>query len=97
MEADPFERVYWFFTLLNLAAVTLIFIFLTASTFGDGSFLATVSQRVRIVAVCVLAIELLIPLFVYFDVRRRPDKSDTFWIHIAAMPLLNIFGLMAYL
>lgn len=91
------ERVLWIWTLTELAAVAIVFLLLAASTFGGGSILATVSRQVRLVAVGVLAIELLIPLFVYFDIRRSPNRPDTIWIHVAAMPLLNIFGLMAYL
>lgn len=97
MVDEAMERVLWIWTLSELAAVTIVFVLLTASTFGDGSFLATVSRQLRLVAVGVLAIELLIPLFVYFDIRRSPNNPDAIWMHVAAMPLLNIFGLMAYL
>jgi len=44
-----------------------------------------------------LGSELLVPVAVYLDIRRRPDDVDPLWIHAAAMPILNVFGVLAYL
>ena len=97
MVDDEIERVFWLWTLLELGVFSVVFLLLASSTLGGGSFLTTVSHQMRLIAMGVLAIQVLIPLFVYFDIRRRPNGSDPIWIHVAAMPVLNIFGLIAYL
>ncbi len=97
MVDEATERVLWIWTLSELALLGVFFLLLAASLFGEGSLLSTVSRQVRIIALGLLTVELLIPLFVYLNLRRSPHRSDTIWIHIAAMPLLNILGLMAYL
>ena len=91
------ERALWAFTAPEIAAVAVLFVLLAASVFGDGSFLSSVSRGVRLAALVFLAVELLIPLWVYLDMRRNPVGLDTVWLHAAATPLLNVFGLVAYL
>jgi hypothetical protein len=44
-----------------------------------------------------LASELLVPLGVSVDVRRRGGDVDPVWVHAAALPLVNVVGLLAYL
>ena len=97
MVEEATERILWIWTLSELVTIAVFFLLLAASIFGGSSFLSTVSRQVRIIALGLLVIELLIPLFVYLDLRRSPNRSDTIWMHVAAMPLLNILGLMAYL
>lgn len=65
--------------------------------FGDSSSFLSVSRQIRMAALVFLGIELLIPLCVYIDIRQSPEESDMIWVHVAAMPVLNFFGLVAYL
>jgi hypothetical protein len=44
-----------------------------------------------------LVVELAIPLWVYYDLRRAPEGMSPLWVHAAVMPVLNILGLVAYL
>lgn len=97
MADEATERGLWALTAPELAALVVLFVLLAASVFGDSSFFSSVSRRIRIAGLVFVAIELLIPLWVYLDLRRSPERSDTIWVHAAAMPLINIFGLIAYL
>jgi hypothetical protein len=67
------------------------------SLFGGGSFLADTSRSLRALALGFLVLELSIPLWVVVDIRRRTDDPDPVWIHVAAMPVINLVGLAAYL
>lgn len=94
---DDFDHgVLWAWTLPELLAVLALFVLLVASLAGASSFYSSVSWPVRAAIAGLLAVELLIPAWVYYDLRRS-DAEDTFWVHVAAMPVLNLFGLFAYL
>jgi len=89
------ERILWVWTgteLLALVAFFLLFAPAALTGRGFGSFPAGFVR----VAWLFLLLELLIPLVVYADMRRRGDIDHT-WLHIAAAPLLNLVGLAAYL
>lgn len=68
-----------------------------ASLLGRSALLTGYSVRLRAAALVVLTVELLIPLGIYLDLRRRQDDPDTEWLHAAVMPVVNVFGLVAYL
>ena len=58
---------------------------------------ATYSPTVRLGALLFVCLELLIPLGAFLDIRRRSDDPDTMWVHAAAMPLINLLGVLASL
>lgn len=87
----------WVLTAYEVVALAVLIGLLTASLVGRISLFSSVSRSIRIGAVVFLAIELLIPLWVYVDLRRRPDTSSTLWMHVTAMPVINLFGFVAYL
>lgn len=97
MAQESTERVLWAFTAPELTLQFILFLLLAASVFGDSWLFSSMSHQIRTAALVFVTIELLIPLWVYLDLRRNPERSDNTWVHIAAMPLLNIFGLIAYL
>ncbi len=91
------ERALLGMTLAEVALLAVIGVMLVLSLFGDGSFLADTSRAVRAAALVFVVVELLVPLWIIFDIRRRTDDPDYMWIHVAAMPVINLFGLAAYL
>lgn len=97
MVDDATERVLWIWTGSELAALVVVLWLLWNSVFGASAFLSSVSRQVRLGALAFVVVELLVPLWVFADLRRRGDASGTMWAHVAAMPFLNLFGLVAYL
>jgi hypothetical protein len=87
----------WALTAYEFVVLIVLVGLLTASLIGWTSLFSSLSRPVRIGAVVFLTIELLIPLWVYVDLRRRPDTSSALWIHVTAMPVINLFGFIAYL
>ena len=73
------------------------FALVAASLLGRTTYLTGYSVRLRLVALAFLVVELLVPLGVYLDLRRRPDDPDRTWLHAAVMPVVNVFGVLAYL
>ena len=97
MVSDDVERALWAYTLPELVAVAALLVLVANSVFGDGTFLASVSRSLRLALLAFLAVELLIPIAIYLDMRRLPDPPDRVWIHAAAMPIVNLLGAVAYL
>lgn len=97
MVDESTDYVLWGFTAPELAAQVLLLILLAVNMFEDSSPLWSVSRQIQIAVLAFLMIELAIPLYVYLDIRQNPERTDMIWVHVAAMPLLNIFGLAAYL
>lgn len=87
----------WALTAYEIVLLILSVGLLTASLIGWTSLFSSLSRAIRIGAVVFLTVELLIPLWVYVDLRRRPDTSSTFWVHVTAMPVINLIGFIAYL
>jgi hypothetical protein len=90
------ERALIGMTVGEVGLLVLIGCLLVLSLFGNGSFLGDISRSVRFLALGFIVVELLVPLWVYFDIRRRTDNPDRVWIHVAAMPVINLFALAAY-
>ena len=86
----------WIWTASELFALVVLFGLLVGSLTGTTTVFASFDRTLRIAGLVVVAVELLIPVVVFFDLRRRPD-ADAFWLHVAAMPGINVFGLLAYL
>ena len=101
MATEGDHRILWVWTAPELAALVALFGLLVISLVGTppvfATELASVSRSLRVAGVAFLAIELLIPLWVYIDLRQRKLGMDSIWMHVAAMPGLNLFGLFAYL
>jgi hypothetical protein len=69
---------------------------LVVSLFADGSLLADAAVPVRTALLIVAAVQAFVPVYVYVDLRRRPDL-DRLWLHAAVMPAVNVVGFLAYL
>lgn len=91
------HELLWVWTVGELLALVVLCWLLVASLRGDTTLFSSLSRTIRLGAVGFLAVELLIPLWVFFDLRRRPDDPGSFWMHVAAMPGINLFGVLAYL
>jgi hypothetical protein len=91
------ERALIGITLGEVGLLVLLGGLLVSSLFGGGSFLADTSRAVRAAALAFVIVEVAVPLYVLLDVRRRTDDPDRVWIHVAAMPVINLFALAAYL
>jgi hypothetical protein len=91
------ERALVGMTIAEVGALVAVGCLLALSLFGGGSFLADTSRLVRALALGFVLIEVLVPLWIYVDIRRRTDDPDRAWIHVGAMPVINLFGLAAYL
>jgi hypothetical protein len=83
------------FTVAEVVVLGVLAALLGAGLFGDGDFLAGVARPVRLVALGVVLVELVIPVYVFVDVRRR--GMDAVWVHVAVLPLVNVLCLAAYL
>lgn len=68
---------------------------LASGLFAGGDFLAGVARPLRLVALVVTLVELVVPVYVLVDSRRR--GIDGVWVHVAVLPLVNVVGLAAYL
>ena len=90
------ERALIGMTIGEVSFLILVGCLLVLSLFGNGSFLADISRPVRFLALGFIVVELLVPLWVSVDIRRRTDNPDRVWIHVAAMPVINLFALAAY-
>ena len=91
----PADGALWWWTVSELVVVAALFLALAGDTAGATSVFPGLSPRLRAAALAFAAIELVIPLWVFFDVRRTGARAV--WVHAAAMPLVNILGLAAYL
>ena len=81
----------------ELVLLSLLALLLGLSLTGRSSFAATYSFVIRLAAFLFVLVEILIPAGVYLDVRRRPDDPDLTWVHAAAVPVVNVLGVVAYL
>jgi hypothetical protein len=69
-----------------------------ALSFGRSSGLFTsISPAVRAAALLFVLVEIAIPVGVYLDIRRQTDGPDAVWVHAAALPVINLLGVVAYL
>lgn len=90
------ERFLVVVTAGEVVLLGTISLMLAASVFGDGTFLADSSRTLRLAGLVFAVVEMLVPVWILADVWRRED-ADPVWIHVAAMPLINLVGLAAYL
>lgn len=81
----------------ELLLFSVLALFLGLSLVGRSSFAAGYSVQIRLAALLFALLELCIPAAVYFDIRRRSDDPDMTWVHAAAVPVVNLLGVVAYL
>lgn len=62
---------------------------------GHTTLFASVHPALRALAVLALLSFAIAPLWVFYDVRRADDSFV--WVHAVMLPLVNLFGLAAYL
>ncbi|PSP55369.1 hypothetical protein BRC82_05330 [Halobacteriales archaeon QS_1_67_19] len=96
MTEDAAESVLWVWTIVELLFFVVLFGLLFESVTGSENVLSSLSRQLRLAALAFVGGQLLAPLWVYYDLRRRHD-SGLLWVHVTAMPLLNVFGLLGYL
>lgn len=81
----------------ELSAVGVALAVVAASLLGRTALLTGYSVELRLVALAFLLVEFCIPLGVAVDLRRRSDDPDVAWLHAAVLPVVNVFGVVAYL
>jgi hypothetical protein len=97
MATDEERRMTLALVVPEVLGLSLVLLLLGLSLAGWSSFAATYSVSLRLAAFAFVLVELLIPVGVFLDVRRRPDDPDLTWVHAAALPVVNVFGVVAYL
>ncbi|MFC6724436.1 hypothetical protein ACFQE1_08630 [Halobium palmae] len=97
MEDDPSERYLHFVVLSEIVALAGVFVLLSLSLAGRVATFGSVPSGLRLGALAFVGIELVIPAWVLYDIRRRSDEPDPIWIHAVAVPVVNVLGLIAYL
>jgi hypothetical protein len=87
------------FPLFVAELLTLVgaFVVVSASVLGWTTLLGSVSPTVRLLVLAFLAVELLVPAWVYYDIRRRGEEADRVWLHASVMPVVNLLVVLAYL
>ncbi|GGN85629.1 MULTISPECIES: hypothetical protein [Haloarcula] len=85
------------FVLPELAMLSILLLYLGARLTSETGRAASLSRPLTLAAFLFVLLELLIPLAVCLDVCRRPDDPDMIRVHAAAMPLVNVLGVLAYL
>jgi hypothetical protein len=74
----------------------LVLFGVVAATFvGIETPASPYDRALRLGALAFLTVELLIPLWVYLDLRGREYVGEI-WLHVSAMPVVNLFGLLGY-
>jgi len=91
------DQGLWAFVVAETAMVGVAFVLVVDGVFGTGGFLTSASRPLQLGVLGFLALELLIPVGVYLDVRWNALDMDHVWVHAAAMPVINVVGLIAYL
>lgn len=95
------HRLLWLWTAPELAALLAVYGLLVTSLVGTppvfATELASVSRPIRVAGVASLTIELLIPIWIWIDLDRDQRSGGSLWVYVAAMPLFNLVGLVAYM
>jgi hypothetical protein len=97
MADDEIERALWWWTIPELLLFVVLFLLLSASLFGYSELFDTYSRNIRLLGLVVILFQLAAPLWVYYDLRTHSEEGNLFWFHIAAMPAINLIGLLGYL
>ncbi|MEF8808685.1 hypothetical protein [Natronomonas sp.] len=97
MAEDDDADVLFALTVTELFALVVAFGVVAASLLGWTGLLDQFSRTVRLLALAFLAVELLVPAWVFYDVRRRGATDDRVWVHASVMPVVNLLAVLAYL
>lgn len=90
------EHILWIWTLGEVSLLAWVGWLLVRSLVWNAGVLVGLSRSLRLVGLAFVVFQLLVPLAVYLDVRRREEGPGMLWVHVAAMPVLNVFGLVGY-
>ena len=93
----PGDRVLRAWVAAELAVLAGASVVVAASLAGATDLLADVPRRYRVAALGFLIVELCIPAWIYWDVRRRSGMATTTWVSVGATPVLNLIGFVVYL
>lgn len=96
MPDDASAQALWPLTVAELLALALGFVVLVASLTGATTLLTSFSRPLRLAALAFVAVELLIPAYVFYDSRRSGIETSEMWVHAAAMPVISLFALVGY-
>lgn len=91
------ERVLWIWTGGEMLLLFVIGWMLWSGLFGGSDVLTSIPREIRLAGLGFVVFQLLVPIIVFLDVRRLEDDPGYLWVHVAAMPVLNVFGLFGYL
>lgn len=97
MVDDGIERVLWWWTIPELLLFLLLFVFLSASLLGYSGLFTTYPSSIRLFGLIFALFQLAVPIWVYYDLQTHSDSPDLLWFHIAAMPAINLIGMIGYL
>ena len=97
MVDDNIERVLWWWTIPELLMFLVLFLLLVASLFGSSGLFNSYSRGIRLFGLVVALFQFTAPVWVYYDLRTHSESPDMIWFHIAAMPAINLVGVLAYL
>jgi len=89
-------QVLRIFLVWELGALLVLFGIVAGTFVGIETPASPFDRSLRIAALAFFAVELLIPLAVYLDMRGR-ESVDEIWLHVSAMPVVNVVGLLGYL
>ena len=95
--ADDVEQAVHWLVLPEVVALFVLWLVLLSGLLEVTSAFTSYPISLRLAAVVFVTLEWAIPLGVYLDLRRRDDDPDRMWMHAAAMPVVNILGVIAYL
>ena len=89
-------QVLRIFLVWEIGALLVLFGIVAGTFLGIETPASPYDRSLRLAAAAFFAVELLIPLAVFLDARGR-EGVDEIWVHVSAMPIVNVVGLLGYL
>lgn len=80
---------------LETSLLGAIFYYVAAGLLGQSDVGASLPAWVRVVVLVLLVVFVVVPVWVWRDVRRT--GGDDRWVRLTLFPLVNLLGLAAYL
>ncbi|MFT4885569.1 MAG: hypothetical protein ACI8U4_003095 [Natronomonas sp.] len=94
MTNDDFDVLLPFF-LAELLTLVVAVAIVVASLLGRTTLLVSFSSTARLLALGFLSVELLVPAWLYYDIRKR--DGDRVWLHASVLPVVNLLAVAAYI
>jgi steroid 5-alpha reductase family enzyme len=94
--ADDDISLHWL-VLPEVVALFVLWVVILSGLLGVSTAFTSYPLSLRLAGLAFLTLEWAIPLGVYLDLRRRDDDPDRMWVHAAALPVVNLLGVIAYL